>query len=158
MNIISSKNEEFLAGLKDQLQDGRSDREVHSWDTYSLKLSKMSAGSYHNLRKKRYWKRRQKTLIEKCKVVHNFTEKGNSSLISFQHEIKRKDFICSTIQRWKILKNVLAFSSVQDWKILKNVFAFYLRRHSAVCKIEMLNSVTEFAAQRGVEACSLIWG
>ena len=126
MNIISSKkslfeNEEFLAGLKDQLQDGRSDREVHSWDTYSLKLSKMSAGSYHNLRKKRYWKRRQKTLIEKCKVVHNFTEKGNSSLISFQHEIKRKDFICSTIQRWKILKNV---------------FAFYLRRHSAVCKIE----------------------
>ena len=138
-------------------------------------------------------------------MVHNFTEKGNSSLISFQHEIKRKDFICSTIQRWKILKNVFAFylrrhsavckiekswimfsdfvwenieqcarlknlekcfrilfekafSSVQDWKILKNVFAFYLRRHSAVCKIEMLNSVTEFAAQRGVEACSLIWG
>ena len=32
-------------------------------------------------------------------MVHNFTEKGNSSLISFQHEIKRKDFICSTIQR-----------------------------------------------------------
>ena len=24
------ENEEFLAGLKDQLQDGRSDREVHS--------------------------------------------------------------------------------------------------------------------------------